>query len=104
MLANGVYTQTPRPNSHPCACPSSPGHLPQLDFWVSANANTGHLSAGLATASRESPLTATGSIVMRILIADDHEVVRSGLRRILLSQPNWDVVAEAADGKEAIIK
>ena len=41
---------------------------------------------------------------MRILIADDHEVVRSGLRKILEAQPNWEVVAEAADGKEAITK
>src|SRR5262245_65835832 len=41
---------------------------------------------------------------MRILIADDHEVVRSGLRRILQSQPNWQVVAEAADGKAAIAR
>ena len=38
------------------------------------------------------------------MIADDHEVVRSGLRSILESQPNWEVVAEAADGKEAILK
>ncbi len=38
----------------------------------------------------------------RILIADDHEVVRSGLRRILESQPKWEVVGEALDGKEAI--
>lgn len=40
----------------------------------------------------------------RILIADDHDVVRSGLRRILEDQPKWQVVAEAADGKEAIAK
>lgn len=40
----------------------------------------------------------------RILIADDHEVVRSGLRSILEAQPRWDVVAEAADGKDAIRK
>ena len=40
----------------------------------------------------------------RILIADDHQVVRSGLRAILEAQPNWEVVAEAADGKEAILK
>jgi DNA-binding NarL/FixJ family response regulator len=40
----------------------------------------------------------------RILIADDHEVVRSGLRMILESQPGWVVVAEAGDGKEAISK
>ena len=40
----------------------------------------------------------------RILIADDHEVVRSGLRMILESQPGWIVVGEAGDGKEAISK
>jgi DNA-binding NarL/FixJ family response regulator len=43
-------------------------------------------------------------LVTRILIADDHEVVRSGLRSILEAQPNWEVVAEATDGKEAILK
>ena len=40
----------------------------------------------------------------RILIADDHDVVRSGLRNILEAQPNWEVVAEAADGNEAVAK
>ena len=40
----------------------------------------------------------------RILIADDHEVVRSGLRSILEAQPDWEVVAEAVDGKEAVAK
>jgi DNA-binding NarL/FixJ family response regulator len=40
--------------------------------------------------------------VTRILIADDHDVVRSGLRTILEAHPHWLVVAEAADGKEAI--
>jgi DNA-binding NarL/FixJ family response regulator len=42
--------------------------------------------------------------VTRILIADDHEVVRSGLRSILEAQPDWEVVAEAVDGKEAVAK
>lgn len=41
---------------------------------------------------------------IRILIADDHEVLRFGLRRILETQAKWEVVAEAADGKEAIFK
>jgi DNA-binding NarL/FixJ family response regulator len=40
--------------------------------------------------------------VTRILIADDHEVVRSGLRSILEAHEGWQVVAEASDGKEAI--
>ena len=42
--------------------------------------------------------------MIRILIADDHEVVRSGLRRVLEAQTNWEVVAEAGDGKDAISK
>src|SRR6187549_2737603 len=40
----------------------------------------------------------------RILIADDHDVVRSGLRLILESHPGWEIAAEAADGKDAVAK
>jgi DNA-binding NarL/FixJ family response regulator len=40
--------------------------------------------------------------MIRILIADDHDVVRSGLRTILSDQPGWEVVAEAEDGKRAV--
>ena len=39
---------------------------------------------------------------LRILLADDHTVVRQGLRKILEERPNWHVVAEAADGREAV--
>ena len=42
--------------------------------------------------------------MVRILIADDHDVVRAGLRRILEAQPKWEVVAEAGDGLDAIEK
>ena len=38
----------------------------------------------------------------RILIADDHEVVRAGLRAILQTRAGWEVVAEADNGKDAI--
>lgn len=40
----------------------------------------------------------------RILIADEHAVVRAGVRCIVESDRNWSVVAEAADGREAIAK
>jgi DNA-binding NarL/FixJ family response regulator len=40
----------------------------------------------------------------RVLIGDDHDVIRTGLRTILEAQPNCEVVAEAADGKGAILK
>ena len=42
--------------------------------------------------------------MIRILIADDHAIVRSGLRAVLEAQPTWEIVAEAADGQEAIAK
>lgn len=38
----------------------------------------------------------------RILLADDHSLVRSGLRMILDAEPDLQVVAEAADGHEAL--
>lgn len=40
----------------------------------------------------------------RLLLADDHEVVRTGLRAVLEEQPGWEVVAEARDGREAVEK
>lgn len=41
---------------------------------------------------------------MEILIADDHELFRRGLRSFLESRPEWHVCGEAADGKEAVAK
>jgi len=43
-----------------------------------------------------------GHILTRILIADDHDVVRRGLRDILQDRPGWEVVAEASNGQDAI--
>jgi DNA-binding NarL/FixJ family response regulator len=42
------------------------------------------------------------SDVVRVLIADDHPVVRSGLRGMLAADPGFEVVGEAADGTEAV--
>ncbi|MFD1902012.1 hypothetical protein GQR36_21975 [Enterococcus termitis] len=38
---------------------------------------------------------------MNIIVADDHAVVRSGLRLLLEGQKDWTVVGDAADGTEA---
>ena len=40
---------------------------------------------------------------IKLLLCDDHPVVRSGLRGMLESQPDLEVVAEAANGSEAIV-
>jgi DNA-binding NarL/FixJ family response regulator len=41
---------------------------------------------------------------LRILIADDHSVVRAGLRTLLESREGWQVCAEASDGRDAVDK
>lgn len=38
----------------------------------------------------------------RILIADDHEIVRQGVKAILSKRDRWEVVAEAVDGRDAV--
>lgn len=40
--------------------------------------------------------------MLRILIADDHEVARRGIRALLESHPGWEVCAEAKDGRETV--
>jgi DNA-binding NarL/FixJ family response regulator len=40
--------------------------------------------------------------MLRILIADDHEVARKGIRSILESHSGWEVCGEARDGREAV--
>jgi DNA-binding NarL/FixJ family response regulator len=43
-------------------------------------------------------------MTIRILLVDDHPIVRQGLRSLLERQPDWQVVGEAADGIEALDK
>jgi DNA-binding NarL/FixJ family response regulator len=40
---------------------------------------------------------------VRILLADDHDVVREGLRKLLEGQPHWVVCGEAVNGRQAVI-
>ena len=43
-------------------------------------------------------------ITVGIMIADDHAIVRRGLRSLLETQPGWEVCAEASNGREAVDK
>jgi DNA-binding NarL/FixJ family response regulator len=44
------------------------------------------------------------SALIRILIADDHDAVRRGMRSVLLSRMDIEICAEVANGKDAIEK
>jgi DNA-binding NarL/FixJ family response regulator len=39
---------------------------------------------------------------LRILVADDHDIIRRGLKDLLTAKPGWEVVAEAKNGREAV--
>lgn len=39
---------------------------------------------------------------LKLLLGDDHTLVRQGLRKILEARPEWEVIAEVGDGREAI--
>lgn len=39
---------------------------------------------------------------LRLLLGDDHTLVRQGLKKILEERPEWEVVAEVGDGREAV--
>jgi len=41
---------------------------------------------------------------LHILVADDHEVVRKGIRTLLESRPEWEICGEACTGRDAIAK
>ena len=73
--------------------------LPYSGLGVSPN--------GVLTSNVQSLRDGTEGIitaVTRILIADDHVVVRLGLCHILEAHPGWEIVADAVDGKDAVAK
>jgi DNA-binding NarL/FixJ family response regulator len=41
---------------------------------------------------------------LRILLADDHDIVRRGLRELIDKRPDWKIVAEATNGRDAVAK
>lgn len=41
---------------------------------------------------------------LRVLLGDDHTLVRHGLRKILEERPEWEIIAEVGDGREAVRK
>jgi DNA-binding NarL/FixJ family response regulator len=46
----------------------------------------------------------TAAVSVKILLADDHDIVRRGLRELINKRPEWKIVAEACNGRNAVAK
>jgi two-component system response regulator NreC len=44
----------------------------------------------------------TKNIKIRVMVVDDHPVLRQGLRMVLTDQPDFEIIGEASNGKEAV--
>jgi DNA-binding NarL/FixJ family response regulator len=50
----------------------------------------------------QGPAERLGMKTVRILVADDHDIIRRGLKQLLASRPGWEVCGEAKTGREAV--
>ena len=65
--------------------------------------SSSNLRASRFRAGRKSANVDENGVPVRILVADDHAVVRTGLRAILGQREDWEICAEAATGFEAVV-
>lgn len=65
-------------------------------------ANAESLQIQSVTGEERSGLTPSKKLSIRIIVADDHPIVRDGIRRLLTLEPDFDVIGEAGDGREVI--
>jgi DNA-binding NarL/FixJ family response regulator len=72
------------------------GHGSQEEGPSPLSAASGPQATGPFCAQRDMPKKA------RIIIAEDHTIVREGLRALLSSDPGFEIVAEAEDGQQAV--
>lgn len=57
---------------------------------------------GVKAAVNPTPTFAAGAGSLKILVVDDHDIIRRGLKDLLNATPGWEVCAEAKTGKEAV--
>jgi DNA-binding NarL/FixJ family response regulator len=101
-----AYRNLPSPNSSdtaaPFHCQSNSLCIPALgshNIRVVQPGKSVHQSWPSGNEDRERHMK-----TLRIMIADDHDLMRRGIKGLLLSHPNWEVCGEAQTGREAVVK
>ncbi|HYL81849.1 MAG TPA: response regulator, partial [Candidatus Acidoferrum sp.] len=88
---------------------SAPGQGTRFTLWAPLQRAGMTVPAPVAperpdggSSAMDAGVTGDGERKIRVLVVDDHRVVRQGLTRLLSAEPDIEVVAEAADGKAAV--
>ena len=92
-----------RPDRHARARAGARGHVRHREPHRGRHARHRQASGSGRRRRRRLPIRWRADMArLRILLADDHTVVRQGLRKVLEERPDWEVVAEAGDGRDAV--
>ncbi len=83
---------------------SAPGKGCRVEVLLPSRAKetTGNPAEPLPKSAKEAPQSPRPSGPIRVLIADDHKILRQGLASIINSQPDLELAGEAKDGREAV--
>jgi PAS domain S-box-containing protein len=98
---SGKLEITSRPNQGTVVTATLPVSYPQATAALEA-ANVA--ASSLSSSQAESSVATRGVSRKQILIADDHEMLRRGVRTILENEPDWEICGEAFDGQDAVEK
>jgi PAS domain S-box-containing protein len=98
---SGRLEITSRPNQGTVVTATLPVSYPQTMAAVEAASAAASL---LSSSQAEIPVPSRSVSRKQILIADDHEMLRRGVRTLLENEPDWEICGEAFDGQDAVAK
>jgi CheY-like chemotaxis protein len=85
-----------------CVITSAPDRGTKVELGLLVSISPGGMQRRLSDRKTTPILAPGGTTRTRLLLVDDHAMIRQGLRNILEGYPDLEVVAEAADGEEAL--
>ena len=98
---SGKLEITSRPNQGTVITATLPVSYPHTMAAVEAASAA---ASSLSNSQAETPVPSRSVSRKQILIADDHEMLRRGVRTILENEPDWEICGEAFNGQDAVAK
>jgi len=98
---SGKLEITSRPNQGTVVTATLPVSYPQT---MTAGEAASGAASSLSSGQAETAVPSRSGSRKQILIVDDHEMLRRGVRALLENEPDWEICGEAFDGQDAVAK